>query len=252
MSHISKLTVLSLGMITSAMTPVSIVGQLALTYGVAAAQDAESTTKLELLPTGTIVGDGSTPFNLQFLALDPNGAPVTGLTARVSVSGGNAGRLTENGDGFYQITWTPPNVGQVSTQDLSLKYKVPGSSNQEQSWRLKVTPAFGEEISVTATPARVILGQDENASLSIQLTNQEMSTVQASDLVIRSSAGEVSNLTKLGNGDFTALYAANQALSACGLITVADRRDPTRTYGSLSIPWSAKLTFQSRTTHPRC
>ena len=244
MSHISKLTVLSLGMITSALTPVSIVGQLALTCGVAAAQDAESTTKLELLPTGTIVGDGSTPFNLQFLALDPNGAPVTGLTARVSVSGGNAGRLTENGDGFYQITWTPPNVGQVSTQDLSLKYKVPGSSNQEQSWRLKVTPAFGEEISVTATPARVILGQDENASLSIQLTNQEMSTVQASDLVIRSSAGEVSNLTKLGNGEFTALYMPpTKPYPRVAIITVADRRDPTRTYGSLSIPLVGKIDF---------
>ena len=89
-------------MITCALTPVSIVGQLSLTYSIAAAQEAESTTKLELLPTGTIVGDGTTPFNLQFLALDAIGNPVTGLTARVSVSEGNAGRLIEAGDGFYQ------------------------------------------------------------------------------------------------------------------------------------------------------
>ena len=115
-----------------------------------------------------------------------------------------------------KIAWTPPNVSRVSRHELSLKFKVPGSSNQEQTWSLKVNPAFGEEINVSAAP-RVILGQDENASLSIQLTNQEMSTVQASDLVIRSSAGKVSNLTKLGNGGIhRPVFATNQAISTGG------------------------------------
>ena len=49
---------------------------------------------------------------------------------------------------------------------------------------------------------------------------------------------------QLGNGEFTALYLPpTKPYPRVAIITVADRRDPTRTYGSLSIPLVGKIDF---------
>ncbi|MFH1467364.1 MAG: hypothetical protein ABIO70_23475, partial [Pseudomonadota bacterium] len=40
---------------------------------------------VELVPLGAIVADGSTPVGLALVALGPDGAPIAGLKAKVSV-----------------------------------------------------------------------------------------------------------------------------------------------------------------------
>ena len=147
MSHNPRIPIHSLGLLICALTPVSLVGQLSLSIPAASAQEVEIQTQLDMLPPGDIVGDGQTPVNLHFVALDSTGQATTGITARVTSSDGTAGRLIDNGSGLYQLVWTPPKVDSIARSELTMKVKIPGGSSQEQSWNLKLMPPLGERMT---------------------------------------------------------------------------------------------------------
>mgnify|MGYP001304579251 CR=1 FL=1 len=57
---------------------------------------------LELLPVGSVIGDGSNPVMMHVLALDPNGDAFSELKFKISTTGGNAGGAQDLG-GLHRL-----------------------------------------------------------------------------------------------------------------------------------------------------
>ncbi len=203
----------------------------------------EGTGLLEMIPASAVVGDGSTQADLYVLALDANGAPIAGLALKPAVSSGTVGAPTDAGGGLYRLAYTPPKVEARGTTTLSLKGKI-GKETVQKSWSFSVAPPRSQRLSAAANPARMTLGQDRTATLSFNLAGGDRQALAGVDLIITANAGTVENVTNLGGGQFSALYTAPASnFPQVALITAADKRDPSMTYGSLAIPLWSKIDF---------
>ncbi len=198
---------------------------------------------LEMIPASAVVGDGATQADLYVLALDANGAPIAGLALKPSVSSGTVGALTDAGGGLYRLAYTPPKVEARTTTTLSLKGKI-GKESVQKGWNFSVAPPRSQKLTAAANPARMTLGQDRTATLSFNLAGGDRQALAGVDLIITANAGTVENVTNLGGGQFSALYTAPASnFPQVALITVADKRDPSMTYGSLAVPLWSKIDF---------
>lgn len=207
------------------------------------AQDAFSEPIVELLPVGQVIADGATPVTFQVLALDRSGAPIAGMDARVAVSDGQGIRLSQAAPGIYTGQWTPKSVTTAGQVQVTLKGKA-GRDNINKAWTLPLSPAATGPVHVSANPPAITLGQDVSATLTFTLGGAAAAAAQAGDLAVLSSSGDVSNLTSMGNGTFTALFTPPaQAYPQLSVITLVDRRDPSRSIGSLILPLVGKAAF---------
>ncbi len=214
--------------------------------GVAHAQPAsvfEGTGLLEMVPATGVVGDGITQSDLYVLALDANGAPIAGLALKPAVSTGTVGALTDAGGGLYRMSYTAPKVEAKTVVTLTLKGKI-GKDAVQKTWSVTVAPPRSHQLTAAANPPRMTLGQDRTATLSFNLAGGDRQALAGVDLVFSASTGTIENITNLGGGQFSALYTA-PALNYphVAMITVADKRDPSRTFGSLAIPMWGKVDF---------
>ncbi len=198
---------------------------------------------LEFLPVGDITGDGETAVDLQLLALTNEGAPLEGLKAKISSTAGECGELEYNGNGTYFVEFTPPRVTSKQDVTITIRARVGSRSLTSRSLSINVIPPAWYHMAITANPAQLVLGQDTSSSITIQLDPipQDPSEVQ---LGIETNVGEVSNLTPMGNGKYTALFtppAVNYPHLA--IITVVERHNPGRSYGYLVAPLVGKTDF---------
>ena len=223
----------------------AVVG-IAVAPGSAFAQPAavfEGTGLLEMIPPTSVVGDGTTQADLFVLALDANGAPIAGLSLKPSVSAGSVTALTDAGGGLYRITYTPAKVDAKGTVALTLKGKI-GKDTIQRSWNFTVAPGRSRQLTAAANPPRMTLGQDRTATLSFNLAGGDRQSLAGVDLVLTASSGTIENLTNLGGGQFTALFTAPSVnYPHVAMITAADKRDPSRTFGSVAIPMWGKVDF---------
>ena len=128
MSYISRIIIRTLSLSLLVLAPMDQLGLNGLCASPAQAQEASS-ANLQLVPPGDVVGDGATPVHLRFIGLNSEGGPATGLSARVAFSEGTSDRLSESSDGLYELSWTPPEVEEVSQTTLTMKIKVPGGNS---------------------------------------------------------------------------------------------------------------------------
>lgn len=197
----------------------------------------------ELVPPTGIVGDGATASDLYILALAADGLPLTGIKGKPVATGGTAGDITEVGGGLYRFSFTAAKVDQRGTASLTLKTKI-GKDSVTKTWNVSVAPPKSHTLAIAANPARMTLGQDRTATISINLAGGDRQGLQGVDLKVIASAGTVENLTNLGGGQFTALFTAPAVnFPHVAILTVVDRRDPTHTYGSLAIPLVGKVEY---------
>ena len=204
---------------------------------------------MEMLPAGQIVGDGETPVTLYVTALDTAGTPLETSRLKVSASEGNVRELENRGDGLIEMQFTPPVVRESQEIILRMKGKV-GSESLDQAWSLQVVPGLGSSLQTAINPPQVILGQDRTASVTFTLPNASEHGGQP-NLQFRATAGDLQNVTYLGNGRFTGLYTPpDVAYPHSALITVSDTRSPTDIYGYLSIPLVGKTDFPRRNLPP--
>ena len=211
----------------------------------AAAQDALfAEPSLEMLPTGDIVGDGTSSVALHVVAMGTDGAPLSGLSGRVNTASGQALKLNEVRPGLYRIDWTPPKTSSVRNVEINIKGKTADKTLVSKRWSIPIVPPMGQQVSVNSSPERIVLGQDASATLTFTLSGGAAQALSDGDLVVTSSSGTVANLTPLGDGRFTALYnPPSKLFPHLALITVADRRDPSATYGVLPLSLVGKANF---------
>lgn len=199
---------------------------------------------VDFLPAGEVVGDGATTVTLHVLALKPDGTPMTNLKPRLMATEGEVTGWTEVGGGLYSAAFTPPKVEQAKSVSIKLRGKNDAKENVEVDYNVTVRPPMSKRLTVTANPPQLVLGQDTEATLSFTLEGPAGQPLHGADLVIHASSGEVTNVTDMGGGRFTARFVPPRVnFPQLVLLTVADRRDPSRTYGHAVIPLNGKTDY---------
>lgn len=200
---------------------------------------------VQMLPAGALIGDGATEATLHIVAFAPDGSPLEGLKGKVTATSGTAGTLTAKGGGVYAFTFTPAEISAAGEVSFSIKAKTTDKSSVEKSWTLPVSPRPPAAVSMSANPSELILGQDKTTSLSIKLVDAAGNPVaDGADVAVRASAGDVEAITYLGNGAYTARYAAKAVnYPHLDIVTVADKRNPDEVYGVYVLQLTGKTDF---------
>lgn len=233
--------------LAAAALPVIGVATLLAAPGVAHAQGTpvfEGQGLIDLLPPTGLVGDAASPAELYVLALSPSGTALSGLKGKPVATAGTATDLTEVGGGLYKFTFTPPKVTARQDVTFSFKGKLPSKEAVTRSWVVSVAPPISWPVTVASNPAQITLQQDKTATVNFTLQGADSISAANADLRANVSAGSLANLTNLGNGQFSALYTAPaEPFPRIAVITVADRHDPSHTYGAMAIPLIGKADF---------
>lgn len=200
---------------------------------------------VELMSGGDVIGDGQSPVTLSIIAFNANGTAMKAASLRVSTQSGSVGKVNQVQPGLYNVSWTPPKVTAKTDIELTIRGRGDDKSTIQKSWVIGVSPALALQLSVTANPSHLTLGQDSGSTLSIQLGDGSVQTHTEPSLLISASSGTVDNITHLGGGKFAASYRpeSGKFFPHLALITIADKRDPSRTYGSVAIPMIGKANF---------
>lgn len=217
-----------------APTPISILG-------VARAQDAVFDAPVfRALPGPAVHGDGSTPVDVHVVVLGVDGKPLSGVTGRVAASEGSAENIEELAPGLYRIRFTPPRATAATSVDLALRARLPDRTSANPTFAVPVSPRRATTIRTTPNPTQIVLGQDASATLTMNLSGGPAGT----ELDVRASVGSISNLTHLGGGQFSALYTPpNKPYPHVAVITMADKANPDRVFGTLALPLVGKASF---------
>lgn len=205
--------------------------------------------QLELLPVGTLRGDGLTPVDLHVLILDTDGSPIEGAELKASATSGAVGAPEVVAPGLVRMRYTPTRVDETRQVELTVRLKTLDKRKLRRDWGLAVQPPVGHRMRITTSPAALVASADATATLSIALIDGAPALREGAELRFRASQGVVENVTHLGGGRYTALYRPAVADSPYpAVITAVDRRDPTRTYGSVVLPVSVprSLDLKSR------
>lgn len=201
---------------------------------------------IEMLPVGSVYGSGQGKTLIHVLALDRSGEPLGQLEWKAQSTGGELSQPTSVGPGLFRMEWTPPLVDAPREVEISLKGKTVNKDKIAKAWAISVLPVPAQRVTLAASPPALVLGQDATASLTVTLTGGATAARDGGDLEFNVSSGTLSNLTPMGSGAYSALYTPPVAAKGqpqrpgVAVITVADRRDPSRTYGVVSIPLQAK------------
>ncbi len=195
-------------------------------------------------PTG-LIGDGATAAELYLLALSPAGTPISGIKGKPTATSGTTTELIEVGGGLYRFTFTAAKTDSVVPVQVSIKGKLPTSKEAyARTWSFSVAPPRSQSLKVATNPPSLVLSQDLTASIAINLAGGDRQNLTGVDLSVRPSAGSVDNLIPLGGGQFSALYTAPTVkYPHLALITVVDRRDPTRAYSGIAVPLVGKADY---------
>lgn len=213
---------------------------LLMTPSAMAGEPLFSDLVVEMAPTGEVLGSGLDRYDLVVILLAPDGTPISGLEAKAKAVTGETGDVTEIGPGFYRIPWTPERVESETVVDLRFRGKL-DKLKVDKTWSMPVKPPYGHQVSVRVDPTQLVLGQDSQASVSVDLVGGAEGVRTGADLLFTVNSGQLGVPAPLGGGSYAALYTPPAAKAPhLALIGVADRREPARTYGHLAIPLAVK------------
>lgn len=198
---------------------------------------------VEIVPAGDVIGDGNSPVTMHVVALGTDGQPMTGLKLKPTATLGTVEGWTETEAGVYAFQYTAPSVVQPTSVTLEVKGRNAARVALSARYKVPVRPAASTGMSVVSNPPQLVLGQDTEGSISFIL-QAAAGIVSAEDLVVRSSVGEIQNLTHLGDGRFTARFVTPRVnYPQLAILTAADLRDPDRVFGAVAIPLLGKTDY---------
>ncbi len=208
----------------------------------ALAQPVGGEALVELVPPGALVADGDTAVQLVILALDADGSALELLKAKVSTNAGSVGKVKSAGLGRYMVELVPP--AATATQDIQLVLtgRTPTKAPVTRTFHLQALPPLPDRLVLEASPSAVTLGPGATSTLSMQV--EPAAAMDVADLEVRAMVGSVANLTHLGGGRVTALYTAPPVnYPHLDIVTVVDKRDPSRLFAQLTLPLVGRADF---------
>ena len=225
---------------------------LTLAAAIGAAQAADplfASMIVEMAPTGEVLGSGLDRYDLTVMVLSTDGAPISGIEAKFKADSGESGEVTEVAPGLYRLPWTPERVEAPAVVALRFKGKTLVKQKIDQTWSMPVKPPYGHQVSISVDPTQLILGQDSQASLTVGLAGGAEGVRTGADLMFTVNSGEIGTPAPLGGGKYAALYTPPEGGAPhLALVGVADRREPSRTYGRLAIPLAVKSDVAVKTS----
>lgn len=213
-------------------------------YAQDAAQVFQGAGLIEIIPGGTFIADGATPSTVHVVALDPTGAPLTGLKLKATSAGGKVNMTSEVAPGLYAVEVVPQAVGTAGQLTVTIKGKTPAKASFETSETFTVLPPPTASVAVTANPAQLLLGQDGSSTVTFALAGPDGSPVNNAELAVSASVGTVENLTPMGDGRYVAKFTPpEQNFPQLAIITASDRRDPSKVFGFVVVPLMGKTNY---------
>jgi len=198
---------------------------------------------IEFLPSGTVIGDGATVTRLYAIAIGPTGAPVTTLSPKVEADRGSIVASTHLGNGVYAFDYQAPSVTDRTPVSLTLKAR-PASGKVERTLAFDVVPPTATAVTVAATPADLVLGNDLSSEVKFTLVGPSGQPLDGADVIVRASDGEVKALKAEAGGVFGARYTPRPVnFPHLALITAADARRPDSVYGFAVMRLSGKVEY---------
>jgi hypothetical protein len=196
----------------------------------ALAGDVFDEALVELLPLDEITADGARSYDLEILALGPDGTPLQGIelssglvvkpggivvnpkmvgkpgmVAKISERGGVFGPLTQVEPGHYRMHFTPDAVTTAVIVPITLRGKSADGVKFNRTWQLPVDPVPGFSLRLDASPKELVLGTDVGSvTLSVTLESVSPGLSDGADLQFSASTGEVRDLLNLGDGRWSA------------------------------------------------
>ena len=101
-------------------------------------------------------------------------------------------------------------------------------------------PPVTQRVAVKVSPEKLVLKEGATASVEVRFVGGSPQFREGARLDLRTNTGTIENLTAMGEGAYTALYRAPEAdVPQVAILTAVDGRDPTRTYGHVTLPLTA-------------
>ncbi len=208
--------------------------------GVAAAAEAASEAPgvVAIVPVPWAVADGSSAVQVRVVVLSADGRPMSGVTLRPSSTAGEASGWTEVGPGLYRFDLTPPDSDKAVEATVKVEGKV-GKAPVEAETVVRFARKPGAELRGTTTPETVVLGQNKEATLSI-----EGGPPKGELLVRHTTSAEIVDMTNMGGGKFTArLVAPKENFPQLGIVAVANAANPVHEYGYVVVPFHGAVNY---------
>lgn len=199
-----------------------------------------------ILPVPPAAVDGETEVVVHALLFADDGTPVVGAKLKAVSSSGRSSDVEDLGGGLYRVAVTPGVVVKPSTVTVTLKGRADVVGAVDLSRTFDVVPGGGGRVQVTTNLTQLTLGQDGQATVSFVFPTGGAAGAapSANDVLVRASSGEVTAVTPMGNGRFTARYeppAVNYPHLA--ILTAVDRRDPQRVFGTAVVRLLGKVDY---------
>ncbi len=181
---------------------------------------------------------------VQLLALDTTGQPLLGIKGKVTTSEGVVADWVEVGNGVYAGTLRCTIGGDDREITLKFKGKTADKKPIEVERKIAIRSDNWLKLEFTSSRPAIVLGQDVDSTLRITVKDEAGQPVDNADLVMVASSGEVTNVTSMGSGTYTARYVAPRVnYPHLAILSVVDRAHPERGYGQLTLPLVGKTDY---------
>ncbi len=191
---------------------------------------------VEVLGVADLPGDGMTPVDVAVLALDVAGKPMTGLKFKPEATAGTVGAWTETGGGLYRFTWTPPLATADQDVTLTVRGKTPDKGIVAATRVVRVRSSGAATLGLTSNPESLVLGQTPEATLKIAGGDGA--------LAVRSSAGQILDLTDMGANRSTARFVTPKVnYPQLAVITSIDGAGTGNGVGATALPLSGSVEY---------
>ncbi len=217
--------------------PAALVG-VVLPTEVHAQQAVFASPVVEMVGGGEIIANGKT-VAVHFVAYNLKGKPMSGLTGKVDGELGSA-PIVEINPGLYQAQLKPDAIDQRKRMEITFSGKTEAREKIDRTYMVSVAPAVKSAVKVSANPPRLTLGQDPSATVTVEVQGN----TDGADIALLVSAGEIRNVTNMGNGKFVAQYVPpQQQFPQYALITAVDKRNPGKAVGTHLYQLVGKANF---------
>lgn len=205
-----------------------------------------ATPQAQLLGSHNFIADGNQMYTIHVALMDGNGQAVTGGSGNIRLSNGDKASLSEVGNGIYTASLTPSRIETPSDAIMNIRAKGPNRQSITDEVSIRLLPAPSKIVDLRSDPANLLLGADESATIKFAFENGFAEDAQLS---IESSDGNVSNITYLGDNQYSALYTPNpkKLFPHISVITIVDQRDPEKTYAAYAFKQVGQTKFPIRT-----
>ncbi len=177
----------------------------------------------DLLPGEPAIADGTTQATYYFLLLNSDGTAIDGITGKTSI-GSAKGTLKSEGNGVYSTTLVPEKISNATNDFIQINARTSQRRAIRKSFPIRLTPAPSAEITMTASPEEITLGQDDFVTIKVQVPTE----FAKDQFALNVSTGTVEDLVSLGNGQFSARYIppTKKTYPHIAVFTLSDLTNP--------------------------